>query len=93
MEDGKLVVTSQGSTSAIIIDQYRSGAPPSSRRWTQSHLAVSKENLTAAGSRIRDTDLAEEMDKHTHANIRFQAGTAMLAQANQSNSRVLQLLQ
>ena len=57
------------------------------------NLAVSKENLTAAGSRIRDTDMAEEMVKYTRANILSQAGTAMLAQANQSNSGVLQLLQ
>ncbi|TFB69635.1 flagellin [Cryobacterium glaciale] len=57
------------------------------------NLAVSKENLSAAGSRIRDTDMAEEMVKYTRANILSQAGTAMLAQANQSNSGVLQLLQ
>lgn len=56
------------------------------------NLAVSKENLTAAGSRIRDTDMAEEMVKFTRANILSQAGTAMLAQANQSNQGVLQLL-
>ncbi|WP_369826693.1 flagellin [Cryobacterium sp. Y11] len=57
------------------------------------NLDVSKENLTAAGSRIRDTDMAEEMVKYTRANILSQAGTAMLAQANQSNQGVLQLLQ
>lgn len=56
------------------------------------NLAVSKENLSAAGSRIRDTDMAEEMVKYTRANILSQAGTAMLAQANQSTSGVLQLL-
>ncbi|MDH6237286.1 flagellin [Cryobacterium sp. CG_9.6] len=56
------------------------------------NLAVSRENLTAAGSRIRDTDMAEEMVKYTRANILSQAGTAMLAQANQSNQGVLQLL-
>ncbi|TFB46789.1 flagellin [Cryobacterium tagatosivorans] len=55
-------------------------------------LAISKENLTAAGSRIRDTDMAEEMVKFTRSNILTQAGTAMLAQANQSNQGVLQLL-
>jgi flagellin len=55
-------------------------------------LNVSKENLTAAESRIRDTDMAEEMVKFTRANILSQAGTAMLAQANQSNQGVLQLL-
>ncbi|QYF74652.1 flagellin [Cryobacterium sp. PAMC25264] len=56
------------------------------------NLAVSKENLTAAGSRIRDTDMAEEMVKYTRSSILSQAGTAMLAQANQSNQGVLTLL-
>ncbi|KFF61084.1 flagellin [Cryobacterium sp. MLB-32] len=56
------------------------------------NLAVSTENLTAAGSRIRDTDMAQEMVNYTRANILSQAGTAMLAQANQSNQGVLQLL-
>jgi len=56
------------------------------------NLAVSTENLTAAGSRIRDTDMAAEMVNYTRANILSQAGTAMLAQANQSNQGVLQLL-
>lgn len=56
------------------------------------NLAVSTENLTAAGSRIRDTDMAKEMVNYTRSNILSQAGTAMLAQANQSNQGVLQLL-
>jgi flagellin len=56
------------------------------------NIAVSSENLTAAGSRIRDTDMASEMVNFTRANILSQAGTAMLAQANQSNSGVLKLL-
>jgi flagellin len=55
-------------------------------------LSVSKENLSAAASRIRDTDMAEEMVKYTRSNVLSQAGTAMLAQANQSNQGVLQLL-
>jgi flagellin len=55
-------------------------------------LNVSKENLSAASSRITDTDMAEEMVKYTRSNILSQAGTAMLAQANQSNQGVLQLL-
>lgn len=55
-------------------------------------LAVSKENLSAASSRITDTDMAEEMVKYTRSNILSQAGTAMLAQANQGNQGVLQLL-
>ncbi|WP_298862435.1 flagellin [uncultured Microbacterium sp.] len=55
-------------------------------------LNVSAENLSAAESRIRDTDMASEMVKFTSKNILSQAGTAMLAQANQSNQGVLQLL-
>ncbi len=55
-------------------------------------LNVSKENLSAATSRITDTDMASEMVKYTRSNILSQAGTAMLAQANQSNQGVLQLL-
>ncbi|MBF4574970.1 flagellin [Frondihabitans sp. VKM Ac-2883] len=53
---------------------------------------VAKENLTAASSRITDTDMAQEMVKYTRANILSQAGTAMLAQANQSTQGVLSLL-
>lgn len=59
---------------------------------TINSLNVSAENLSAAESRIRDTDMAAEMVKFTSANILSQAGTAMLAQANQSNQGVLQLL-
>ncbi|BDZ49001.1 flagellin [Frondihabitans sucicola] len=53
---------------------------------------VAQENLTAAESRITDTDMAQEMVKYTRANILSQAGTAMLAQANQSTQGVLSLL-
>ena len=59
---------------------------------TINRLNVSAENLSAAESRIRDTDMASEMVKFTSANILSQAGTAMLAQANQANQGVLQLL-
>ena len=55
-------------------------------------LQVSGENLQAAQSRITDTDMAQEMVKFTKANIMSQAGTAMLAQANQSGQGVLSLL-
>ncbi|WP_206073911.1 MULTISPECIES: flagellin [unclassified Pseudarthrobacter] len=59
---------------------------------TIKNINVSKENLSASESRIRDTDMAEEMVKYTKNNILSQAGTAMLAQANQSSQGVLQLL-
>ena len=59
---------------------------------TINSLNVSAENLAAAESRIRDTDMAAEMVKYTASNILAQAGTAMLAQANQANQGILQLL-
>lgn len=55
-------------------------------------INVTRENLSAAESRIRDVDMAAEMVNFTRSNILSQAGTAMLAQANQSTSGVLQLL-
>ena len=51
------------------------------------------ENITTAESRIRDTDMAEEMVNYSKNNILAQAGQSMLAQANQSNQGVLSLLQ
>jgi flagellin len=55
-------------------------------------ISISKENLSASQSRITDTDMAEEMVSYTRSSILSQAGTAMLAQANQSNQGVLSLL-
>ncbi len=59
---------------------------------TINNLNVTVENLTASESRIRDTDMASEMVAFTRSNILSQAGTAMLAQANQATQGVLQLL-
>jgi flagellin len=59
---------------------------------TINNLNVAVENLSASESRIRDTDMASEMVNFTRANILSQAGTAMLAQANQAPQSVLQLL-
>ncbi|RNL61040.1 flagellin [Nocardioides marmoriginsengisoli] len=59
---------------------------------TINNLNVAVENLSASESRIRDTDMAAEMVNFTRANILSQAGTAMLAQANQAPQSVLQLL-
>ena len=59
---------------------------------TISNLSVTAENLSASESRIRDTDMAKEMVSFTRSQILTQAGTAMLAQANQAPQQVLQLL-
>ena len=60
---------------------------------TINNLSVTTENMTAAESRIRDTDMAKEMMSYTKNNILVQASQAMLAQANQIPQGVLQLLQ
>ncbi|ADK81707.1 MULTISPECIES: flagellin N-terminal helical domain-containing protein [Sediminispirochaeta] len=54
-------------------------------------IDVASENLQAAESRIRDTDMADEMVKYTKNQILVQAGTAMLSQANMKTQSVLQL--
>jgi len=59
---------------------------------TINNLGVSKENLTASESRIRDVDMAQEMMSYTKNNILSQAAQAMLAQANTLPQGVLQLL-
>ena len=59
---------------------------------TISNLTVAGENLTAAESRIRDTDMAKEMMNFTKLNIMLQAGNSMLAQANQLPQNVLSLI-
>lgn len=56
-------------------------------------LDVTSENMTAAYSRIMDTDMAEEMTNYTTYQVMTQAATSMLAQANERPSQVLQLLQ
>jgi flagellin len=57
-----------------------------------NNLATYQENLTASESRIRDVDMASEMTKFTKLQILQQAGTSMLAQANQAPQGVLSLL-
>lgn len=58
-----------------------------------SSLEVTSENMTAAYSRIMDVDMASEMTEYTKNQILVQAGTSMLAQANQRPEQILQLLQ
>ncbi len=60
---------------------------------TMNSLDVSEESMTAAYSRLMDADMAEEMTQYTTNQVLTQAGTSMLAQANERPSQVLQLLQ
>jgi flagellin len=68
------------------------GAVQNRLEHTINNLSVASENLAASESRIRDTDMASEMVSFTRSQILSQAGTAMLAQANQVPQGVLSLL-
>ena len=69
------------------------GAVQNRLEHTISNVDNVVENTTSAESRIRDTDMAEEMVNYSKNNILAQAGQSMLAQANQSNQGILSLLQ
>ena len=71
----------------------RLGAYQNRLQHTQTNLATSQENVTAAYSRIIDTDMAEEMTDYSTLQVVTQAATSILAQANERPSQVLQLLQ
>ena len=71
----------------------RMGAVRNRLEHTINNLDTAAENMQTAESRIRDTDMAEEMVNYSKNNILAQAGQSMLAQANQSNQGVLTLLQ
>ncbi|MDI2097871.1 flagellin [Ruicaihuangia caeni] len=81
-------------TEIAAVSTARAGYGAAQNRFesTINSLNVARENLSAAESRIRDTDMAAEMVNFSRANILSQAGTAMLAQANAANQGVLQLL-
>jgi flagellin len=68
------------------------GATQNRMEHTIANLQVAQENLSASESRIRDTDMALEMVEFTRNQIMAQAGTAMLAQANQAPQSILSLL-
>lgn len=77
----------------VSTERAKLGANQNRLEHTINNLNTSSENLTAAESRIRDVDMADEMMEYTKHNILAQAATAMLAQANQAPQAVLQLLQ
>jgi flagellin len=68
------------------------GAAQNRLEHTIANLSVSQENLSASESRIRDTDMAQEMTNFSKSQILMQAGTAMLAQANSAPQGILSLL-
>jgi flagellin len=77
----------------VATDRATIGAAQSRLNFTAEQITISRENLTAAASRIKDVDVAQETTEYARANILVQSGTAMLAQANQIPQSVLRLLQ
>ena len=73
-------------------DRATVGANQATLNMYQEQLIVGKDNLTAANSRIKDVNVAEESTQYARYNILVQAGTSMLAQANSSPQAALKLL-
>jgi flagellin len=77
----------------LTADRAKIGSYQTRLTFTAEQLTISKENLSAASSRIQDTDVAAEATQFARYNILVQSGTAMLAQANAVPQSVLRLLQ
>ena len=100
----KLNISTQNKANAAInvldnaiqkaLDQQTTiGSVESRLEYTSSNLTTASENVQASESTIRDADMAKEMTNYTKNNVLLQAAQSMLAQANQSSSNVLSLLQ
>ena len=86
------IKTINDALESVSTERAKFGAMQNRLEHTINNLRVSGENLQAAESRIRDTDMASEMVKLNKDKIISQSGTAMLAQANSTPQGVLQLL-
>ena len=100
----KLNISTQGKANAAInvldnaiqkaLDQQTTiGSVESRLEYTSTNLTTASENVQSSESTIRDADMAKEMTNYTKNNVLLQAAQSMLAQANQSSSNVLSLLQ
>jgi len=85
--------TVKTAISTVASDRAQIGANIVRLTSTQDQLGVLKDNITAANSRIKDVDVADESTQFARYNILVQAGTAMLAQANATTQAALRLLQ
>ena len=91
-EAEKAISTIKTALAKVSSQRADLGAVQNRLEHTIKNLDNVVENTTAAESAIRDTDMATEMVTFSNANILAQAGTSMLAQANQSNQNVLSIL-
>ena len=94
-QDGALDALSRMNDAIDFISSVRGrlGAYQNRLEHTEKSLDCTEENMTASYSRIMDLDMAEEMTEYSSMQVLTQAGTTMVAQANQRPSQVLQLLQ
>ena len=90
---GEALATIKTAINTVSTNRANLGALQNRLEHTINNLDVATENLTAANSRIRDTDMAKQMMDYTKMNVLTQAAQAMLAQANMQPQSVLQLLQ
>lgn len=90
---GESMTKVQTAIETVSTQRSQLGAIQNRLEHTIANLDTTSENTSAAESRIRDVDMAEEMVSYSKNNILAQAGQSMLAQANQSNQGVLSLLQ
>jgi len=86
------ITTFQTAIDKVSTERAKLGAYQNRLEHTIANLGVAAENLTAAESRIRDVDMAQEMMNFTKLQILMQSGTVMLAQANMAPQAVLRLL-
>jgi len=90
---GKSIQTIKDAINKVSTNRGNLGALQNRLEHAIANLDTTAENMDAANSRIRDTDMAKEMMNYTKMNILSQAAQAMLAQANQQPQNILQLLQ
>ena len=90
---GSAMTLIQKAISKVSTQRSALGALQNRLEHTIANLDTTSENTSAAESRIRDVDMAEEMVEYSKNNILAQAGQSMLAQANQATQGVLSLLQ
>ena len=91
-EAGKSMSLIQAAIDKVSKQRSNLGALQNRLEHTINNLDTTSENTSAAESRIRDTDMADEMVQYSKNNILAQAGQSMLAQANQQTQGVLSLL-
>ncbi len=87
------IATVKTAIDTVSTQRAELGAIQNRLEYTINNLDTSSENIQAANSRIRDTDMAKMMMEYTKVNVVTQSAQAMLAQANQQPQSVLQLLQ